>query len=122
MMALSDIRTTATATIALNGSLSAAINLGGYRVAAIVMPAAWDTAAITFQGSHDGSTFQDVYNDAGTELSLTTAASRNVALRADAAAALRPFGIIKVRSGTAGSPVTQTAARTLTLILVPALT
>ena len=41
-------------TIASGASLSAATDLGPYRVFAVVMPASWTTANLTFQGSSDG--------------------------------------------------------------------
>ncbi|MCJ7751819.1 MAG: hypothetical protein MUQ65_12115 [Armatimonadetes bacterium] len=44
---------TTTATIALSGSLSGAVRIpNGHELAAIIMPAAWDAAGITFQASY----------------------------------------------------------------------
>lgn len=107
---------TATATIANGGSLSAAVDLTKGRLVGIQMPAGWDAAAITFQGSYDGATFANLYDKGGTEYSVTTAASRFVLLPAADFAGLR---YIKARSGTAGVPVNQTAERALTLVLAP---
>lgn len=105
------------ATIAASASLSDAVRLPPGRVlVGIVMPAAWDTAALTFQVSLDGATFQNAYVAAGTEVSVTAAAATTIAL--DPATWLHA-PILKIRSGTAASPVNQTAARTLTLILRP---
>ena len=79
------------------------------------MPSAWTAAALTFQGSFDGTTYADLYSSAGTEENYTVSTSRTVYVdptRFDCR-------FLKVRSGTAGAPVTQAAARTITLLLVP---
>lgn len=105
---------TVDAVIAESGSLSAAVEVAGHQIVGLVMPAGWDAAAITLQGSADGSTFGNVYDKGGTEVSLTVAASRYVSLAGAEYAGLRS---IKVRSGTAVTPVAQTAARTIKVIL-----
>ena len=103
-----------TATIASGASLSGAVALPiGHVLAAIVMPATWTAAGITLQGSADNVTFQNVYVAAGTEHALTVAAATTVALDP---VLYQAFPFLKIRSGTAGSPVNQTAARTITLI------
>ena len=105
------------ATIAASGSLSGAVHLpNGHALVGILMPAAWDTAALTFQVSLDGTTFQNAYVAAGTEVSVTAAAATTIAL--DPATWLHAR-YLKVRSGTAASAVNQTAARTVGLILRP---
>lgn len=101
------------ATIALNQSLSAAVSLGGLGVVQIVMPGAWDAAGITFQVSLDGVTYVDLYNNSGSEYSVVVSAGRAIILPP---ADLAGFNYIKVRSGTAGTPVPQTAARAITLV------
>ena len=109
--------TTKDVVIAINQSLSAEVDLEGFTLAAILMPSAWDAAGLTFQAADvTGGTFRDVYDDAGNEVAVSAAASRAIGidLLAGAVAALR---FIKLRSGTTGVPVTQTAARTLTLVL-----
>lgn len=101
-----------TATIANGASLSGVVGLGAeVSIAVIIMPAAWTAADLTFQGSIDGTTFYDVYNDAGDEYLIPTAASRIIILNVPLS-----FFYAKIRSGTTGSPVTQAAARTITLI------
>lgn len=105
------------ATIAASASLSAAVALPiGHVLVAIVMPSAWDAAGITLQGSFDGTTYQNVYIAAGTELALTVAAATNVALDP---LLYQAFPFLKIRSGTAGAPVNQTASRAITLITRP---
>jgi len=109
--------TTLTVTIAINESLSAEVDLGSYRLAGIVMPAAWDAGNLTFQvASATGGTFQNLYDDGGSEVVVTAAVSTSIAVDL-LATALAPWRFIKVRSGTAGAAVVQTAARTITLVL-----
>lgn len=99
--------------IANGASLSAAIDLGGLHLAGIAMPGAWTAAGITIQTSFDGTTWFDVY-DAGTELTLVAGASQYVLLDFTKTIALGQF--IKVRSGTAGTPVNQGGARSISLV------
>lgn len=103
------------ATIANGASLSAAVGLGLHRVYAIQMPSAWTAASLTFQASYDNSTFANVYDDTGTELTITVAASRFVILDPVKFLGIRA---IKVRSGTSGAAVNQGAERLLQLVLV----
>lgn len=108
---------TITATIANAASLSGEIDLEGFKLAAIIMPAAWDAANLTFQASDvSGGTFQNVFDDAGTETTVTAAVSRSIGMDA-AMPELAAFRFLKIRSGTSALPVNQTAARTLTLVL-----
>lgn len=99
------------AVIANGASLSGAVELDGLLVG-IQMPTAWTAAGITFQASADGTNFFDVKDSAGTEVSLTAAASTYITL--DPAA--RNFKAIKVRSGTSAAAVNQGAERVLVLM------
>ena len=102
-------------TIASGASLSAANDLGGLRLFGIVMPAAWTTANLTFQMSPDGgTTWVDMYDANGNELTATASTSRFIALDLANFAAVQ---MVKVRSGTSGTPVNQGGDRTLSLIL-----
>ena len=94
-------------------SLSAEIDLGIKVVVGIAMPAAWDAAALTFQGSIDGVTWIELTTSAGAALSYTVAAGQFIMIDPTL---WRGINAIKVRSGTLGTPVNQTANRTLTLI------
>ena len=101
------------ASIAISTSLSASIDLKDQPIVAIQMPTGWDAAQLTFQGSNNNSTFQNVYNMFGEEFTVEAAASRYIVLS--------PFEFqwaryIKIRSGTSGTPVTQTAARSFVLV------
>ena len=98
-------------TVAVDSSVAAAIDVGDGGLVAIQMPSAWTAASLTFQASADlNGTYYDVYDITGTELAITTAASRYVALNASTFAGLR---YIKIRSGTTGTPVVQGANRTI---------
>lgn len=106
---------TRTATIANGQSLSAAVELvDGASIVGIVMPAAWTTAVLTMQMSHDDSTYNNVYDSLGNEATIQAGASRYIVLNpsdyigADA---------LKIRSGTSGSPVNQDAERRIVLVL-----
>jgi len=59
-------RTTKTATIAQGASLSDAVDTGGLTILSILMPATWDAAVLTFQGSLDGVTYGNVYDESAT--------------------------------------------------------
>lgn len=104
-------------TISSGSSLSSATDLGPYRIFAITMPAAWTDARLTFQGSSDGVNFFNIFDDAGAEVSITVDASKYVILTAP----VKMLGIrwIKLRSGTAGTPVDQGADRVVKLVGVP---
>jgi len=94
--------------------LSGALDLKGMTPVAIQMPAAWVAANLTFQVSLDGGvTYANLYDEAGTEIAVTVAASRVVAL--NTVAKYWSGGWIKIRSGTAALAVDQTASRTLIL-------
>lgn len=106
-----------TVTIAASGNLSGELNVNAHEIVGVIMPAAWDPAGITFAAVlADGTTFGKIQNEAGTEKTLTSAAA-SVYIHLDTP--LRAPGRIKVRSGTAGTPVTQTAERIITLVLAP---
>lgn len=106
-----------TVTIANGASLSSEIDLGGYELEAIHMPAAWTAANLTFTAATvSGGTFDAVHDDGGTEVTVTAAASRAIPL-GTVTRRLNGLQFIKVRSGTAGAAVNQAADRTITLAL-----
>ncbi len=92
---------------------SRAVDLGDCSALLLVMPAVWDTADITLQYSADGTTFGNVYDKAGNEYTIKAAADEVVILDL---ADMLGLGLFKVRSGTAGTPVAQTAGATLKFI------
>ncbi len=104
---------TVDADIANGASLTAAINLFGTSMVAIAMSDAWTAAALTFQGSYDGTIFFDLFEDAGAEVAGQAAASRYIRLGPALWAGVQH---IKVRSGTPRTPVNQGAARKMKLM------
>lgn len=105
--------------IPANQALSGVIDLGANDAVAIEMPEAFSGTTITFQGKANYSEssapgaedWDDVYDSAGTELTLTVAANRIVGLKADAAATLSAIRFIRLRAGTAAAPANQNPAR-----------
>ena len=80
------------------------------------MPASWTAANLTFQGSDtEAGTYSDLYDDAGTEISVTAAASRTIV--GSTLDRVVPLRFLKVRSGTTATPVNQAAARTVLLVM-----
>ena len=111
-----------TATIANAGTISNAIDLEGYQLAALIMPAAWTASGgITLLASDtlDG-TYGPVYDDTGTEVKVTAASGGAAGTRipiVQNAVALASLRFIKLRSGIAGTEVAQAAERVITLSL-----
>ena len=111
-------------TIALNASLSAAVDLGGRTACAIQVPAAtaWTDADLTFEGSFDGVTYGPVrvdnyYTEYVIDLPATASLDSDIVpLTLPIFACLR---YLKVRSGTAASAVNQAAARTIRIAYRP---
>jgi hypothetical protein len=96
--------------------ISAALDLNDSRLGVIYVPAGWLAANITFQVSHDGATFANLYDSTGAEYTVTAAASRAIAVPLADFLGAR---YVKLRSGTSGGPVNQTGAPSLVLALVP---
>ncbi len=106
-----------TVVISSGTSLSAEVATGAKTLVGIGMPAAWDTGGITFLVSVDGGVnWLDLYDPAGVNYALVVAAAQYILIDPVVFAGIND---IKVQSGTTGSPVTQSADRTLTLILRP---
>jgi hypothetical protein len=116
-----NVRSTLTATIADGASLSAALSLFGNRIAGFITPAGMEGAAFTFQGSADGTTYANVKDEGGTELSVTIAASVSCSLTTAVREKLSAFSFVKVRTGTSGAPTNQAGGdgAAITVILEP---
>jgi hypothetical protein len=106
---------TTTVTIANGASLSGAVDLKGRKLVAIIMPASWTAASLTFQGSVNDTDYFNVY-DGATERALIVAASYYSALNIGDWVGFR---YLKIRSGTAASAVNQGGARVITLVVQP---
>lgn len=101
-------------TVTSGQSLSGAVDLSVARLVGIATPASIDSATmLSFQSSYDGSTYNNVYDSAGIEKIVTVSASRRVIL---SPADFYGIRYIKVRLGTAASPVSATADRVLKLV------
>jgi hypothetical protein len=101
-------------TIASGQSLSARVDLGAKVLVGIAMPTDWDAAALTFQVSQDGSeTWLEHTTSAGNAVSFTVDAGQYIAVDP---VLWRGVNAVRLRSGTAVTPVNQSANRTLTLI------
>lgn len=101
-------------TIAAGAAVSAKIKLGNRVPLALFMPAAWTTAAITFQVSRDDVTYVDLFDDGGNEVTIaegavTAGIGKAIALTG-IAGALAVAEWIKIRSGVTATPVNQVAA------------
>lgn len=103
--------------IASGQSLSAVVHLSDAKLVGIQMPASWDAADLTVQACEtSGGTYQNVYDDADNELVIQAAAGRHITLVSpDKFLGVGPY--IKLRSGTSGTPVNQTADRTVKLLI-----
>lgn len=108
-----------TVTIANGASLSGALDTKGMTVVGFEMSAAWTAAGLSFQGSDDNSTFGNVYDSAGEVTIASASVVASGRLIIDATRLVGMGRYIKVRSGTAGTPVNQGAARTLGILIRP---
>jgi hypothetical protein len=100
-------------TISNGTSLSPAVGLGDGSLVGIAMPAGWDGATLSFQVSIDGGTTWLEMESISAAVSVAAASGQFIAIDP---AIWRGVNHVKVRSGTAASPVNQTADRALTLI------
>lgn len=111
--------------IASGASLSASTDISNLVVVSVIVPGTWTAASMTFaaadqRGGNKGVTlaFEPVYDDTGTEVSISATAlgtgTRFVTFRnSDTMAGV---ALVKVRSGTSGTPVTQSQATPITLV------
>lgn len=107
----------ATVTIANGTSLSGPVNLGDKVLCAIILPAVWTGAAISFQASDDnGVTWKDMFDDGAQEINVpTTGAVAGQRISMDPSM-FAGVDAIKVRSGLTAAAVNQAADRSITLV------
>ncbi len=110
---MAPVADTVTVTISSGQSLSGAANIGKGVIVGFAVPTITN-AALTFQGSADGDTYYDVYDDDGT--TETSIGASTGARFVEAPTALVGLPFIKVRSGTTGSGVNQGADRAIVVI------
>lgn len=104
-----------TATIAAGASLSPEVDFGGKTLVGIWMPANWTAADLTFQASPDGgASWGELQDGANNAIDLKIAASEFIQIDPTKWRGVRS---IKVRSGTSGSPVNQTDAMAISLLI-----
>lgn len=116
-----------TTTIASGQSLSGSVDLnvttdsnGGSlgfdrRLFGIIIPSSFTGTSISFQASSDnGVTWNNIYDALGSEYYITVAASRYIPVDPTPFSAV---SMIRVRSGTAASPTTEAADRSIKLIV-----
>ena len=108
------------ATIANGASQSDVLDLSDYAITSIQMPAAWTAAALTFLAcATQIGTYLPVYDDAGTEVTIASAAAvvDRVIVNKAVLEQLAGLRFVKIRSGVAATPVNQGAARALVVLL-----
>lgn len=105
-------------------SQSLEINVNAGRIVGILMPAGWDAAGITFLGlirqpnvNPPAPVFAKVQDAGGVEVTITTPALDTYVAIADTGALLG-LGRVKLRSGTSGAPVNQTAQRDFFIVVI----
>ena len=109
--------TPVTATIALNGTLSGAVDIGNMKDIGIIMPAVWTAAHITFQVSNAlAGTYSELVDATGTEVNIAVAAGAAYTLADADSRLLAPWRFIKIQSGATGATVAQLAARNIVIV------
>jgi hypothetical protein len=105
-------------TIAAGASLSSGALLGDSTICAVYFPTGWTTAAITWQVSFDdGNTWVELGDATGAPVSLPASAVAATYYTIDPRnASFTGVTMLKLRSGTAGAPVTQAAAQVVKVI------
>lgn len=93
--------------------LSAAVYIGFSELIGFLVGPDWQAADITLQASPDGVTYGEATDDAAGVVTIKAAATKYVSMRTP----LKIGPWVKFRSGTSGSPVNQTTAATLQLVL-----
>lgn len=117
-MSVPNLQKTLTVTIGAGASLSGATaDLGGWRVIGYITASTWDTQAVSFQVSLDGTNFFNLYYEAAEYTQAGVIASTFHAINPAVFSGAR---YIKVRSGTAGAAVNQVDATIITLVCSPA--
>ena len=91
-----------TLTVSLSGSTSsAAVDLGGASIIAIVPDADWTGTILTFQASVDDTNYYDVYDEEGAKVSYTVATVLYTAIPPATAIAMDQVKIVSDQSETA---------------------
>lgn len=106
-------------TIANGASLSGVVELKGLRPVALIMPAGWTTAYVTFQTARADANYANAKDSDGSEITTTQlVASQVYPLSQRHQIELMHADYIKVRSGTSGTPTTQSSGDDVVLVTV----
>jgi hypothetical protein len=101
--------------IAAGESLSAPLDCTSDTAASIIMPAAWSPAEVlTFQISPDGTTYYDVMDKDGYEITVVAIPATVVMMPVDVS---QIGAFVKFRSGSRASPVPQEERREFAMIM-----
>jgi len=93
------------------------VDLGGWTIVGIVIPAAWTTAGLSFQASADGgATWGELLDETATAKSVGSVTGGAEVFIAVDPTKWRGVRSVKVRSGTSSAPVAQVSAVTLQLL------
>jgi hypothetical protein len=104
--------------IADSASLSGAVDIQSARLAGLFLPASFVGSVLTFQACDTAAgTYANIYDDDGSELTVNITAVPCAIANLTVLQALSAFPFIKIRSGTAGTPSTQTGAKGIILVL-----
>lgn len=96
--------------------LSTAVEIGATSLEGLFIPAAFTGTVLTFQAALTlGGTYQNLYDDSGTEVSVAVAAGRAVSIDF-AALKLAQWRFLKIRSGTAAAPTTEGGERSIHVV------
>lgn len=105
--------------LTISENISTALDKSHYKSFSIHLPTDWTTAPITFLGSRtfDGTYVQVVNPDNSEEAKINeVAASKCISLLEEPSLAVIPY--IKLRSGTANTPVDQGTTKTIGISLM----
>ena len=97
-------------------STSGTIDTTNRQIVGLQMPAAWTAASLTFDGSHDGTTFVPIYHGSGAytiTAAMGAAEDSGVSLAKEAFA---PWPYVRIRSGVIGTYVAQGDDRTIKVL------
>jgi hypothetical protein len=117
-MSLKDSYTSAWEAVSLsfsaNASVSENLNLGGFRLFSLVFPESFNGDIVSFQASYDqGSNWHDIWKD-GAEYTLSVGEGKNCNVDIQLFSAVP---MLRLRAGSADTPVTQSQAVSLSLVL-----
>jgi hypothetical protein len=91
-------------TIARGESLSDGVDCSAGQIVRITVPQEFTDANLTFQVSSNGDLYNDLYDDAGEEITITATPDTTIFVEGFW---VRAVGFLKLRSGTRAHPIAQ---------------